>query len=303
MRRVLPLILFAVAACGDASGPDIETPRTVLFYREDTGENFLINSDGSAGHVLDFTDHALIPVGISTNGDRVAFLNGSALVTGAVSSSGRLDTVLNPVPQRMSLVSFSNDDRYIALYQYLPTPLLLVVDLAGGVDTLRPAAPPPVLPPVFSPSGDRIALVSATQLSIQLTVVERDNEAIAPTAKIGFSLFLYRPVFGWPRWTAEGLLLATVHAGTDWDTLTVLAVNPDQPPDLAVQVLKVASPILTWDAASTYALAADGRAVVVAAVPPVRGGRELYYGSPRAARLTSLLNDPAALPAFPLILP
>jgi len=303
MRRFVLVSGLALAACGDPTDPgSINRIRTVLFYREDTGENHLLNSDGSGARVLPVAGANLVPVGLSSSGDEVALLRGRTLVVSAIANPGALDTVLDPVPAQMSLVAFSPDDRYIALVQYLPEPRLLIVDRAGHVDTLRTGDRVPSLPPAFSPDGTRVALVSVTDLSTQITIITLNTNR-APTERAGFSPFVYRLVFGWPRWTDRGLLLGTVRPGGDFDTVAVLAVDPEQPSNHADVILRLVGPPLAYDAGSSYALSAGGDAVVLAAVPLLRGGRDLFYGTAQGGSLVRLLTDPGARPAFPLLLP
>ena len=303
MRRFVLVSGLVLAACGDPTDPgSINRIRTVLFYREDTGENHLLNSDGTAERRVVLGATGLVPVGLSSAGSEVALLHGNALVIGNLNDPARVDTVLYPIPGSMSLVAFSPDDRYLALFQYAPDPRLLIVDRSGAIDSFTVGEQVPDLPPVFSPDGLRVALVTVTQISVIVTMVQREDGQLQGDPA-GFSRFIYQPIFGWPRWTEDGLLLGTVREGGDGDTLMVMVVDPDEPTRLGRPLYGVPSPVLEYDTGSSYAFSADGQAVVLAALPSVTARRRLYYAV-RGGRLTNLTTaDLTARPAFPLLLP
>ncbi|MEX0691623.1 MAG: hypothetical protein WD934_05355 [Gemmatimonadales bacterium] len=302
MRAFLPgACLLLAAACGEGTGPDpAAAVRTVLYYREDTGQNYLLNSDGTAERIAT-TRVGLIPIGLSNGGNELAFLQGNALVIGNLEDAGRFDTLLHPIPGQISPVTFAPGDQSVAVFKYGTHPALLILHRAGPVDTLFHGEYVPDLPPAFSPDGSRLALLSVTELSVVVTVVSRGVEPLRAGAA-SFSRFIFRPRFGWPRWTERGLLLATVREGEDADTVAVLLVNPDDPQQITPVEWELAAPTLFFDAGSSYALSADGLALVFASPTAQGGPRRLYYGA-RGQQLRSLLTDGSVRPAFPLLLP
>jgi hypothetical protein len=219
------MLLFVAAGCGDGPiGPDeTDAPvlRTVVFHRQDTGENVLLNSDGTDAGALDLPGGAAMPIAVSAIGYMMAVTQGDVIGLVRLDQPDRVDTIIQPRPGIRFLGSFSNDAQFLAIVTFSPSVAVLVYDRANRtVDTL-PYGPGgdasgsivPVLPPVFSPDDRRIVMIGASVLSLFSTVFYLDDPSRQDTHTFGFSRFLTIPVFGWPRWTDEGLLMAFLREG------------------------------------------------------------------------------------------
>lgn len=312
-----------LVACGDPMAPPVEGPaHTLLVHRQTTTENILISTDGELTNGVAFAGD-LLPLGAGS-GERVvaacpalippppvpSCAPGSALVLLSLNVPGRVDTVIDPMPASHSLVSFSNDERLLALVSYAPPAAVLVYDRANhSVDTLRYSGADPDLPPVFSPDNQRVALLSVTDLSMFVTVLHRDDPSRSQTDPLRIARLINRPIFGWPRWTEEGLILGFVRvAGQGPDTLVAGRTNPDAPNEFLEELYRAvmapvsdSRPPVRMGLSSTYAFSADGQSIVLAADPGTGGHRHaVYLITPETARIRLLLDDPAQFPVFPL---
>jgi hypothetical protein len=313
-RSGLPdaLALLLAAACGDAPTvpPGPEPVRTVLVHRQDTGENVLLNSDGTEAGSYAPGGTALTPLGASPVAQALVLLQGDAVVMGVLGRPG-LDTILRPAPTSLSLATISDDERLVALVAYAPTPGVIVYDRANrSADTLDFGAVEPVLPPVLAPADDRVALFGLTPTSIVLTVVFRNDPSRMESAALATSRFLNRPIQGWPRWNAEGIHLAFVReAGTGPDTLLVGRVSPDEPGlGMEERYRVVLAPVDDRHPevdplrnASTYALTADAAALALGAAPDHGSTHHaIYIASSATARLQVVRSDPQQFLIYPL---
>jgi hypothetical protein len=306
----LPAALAVIAACGDgATPPDDEPLRTVLVHRQDTGANVLLNTDGSEAGTYDPGAGLLVAIGASANGQALVLLHGEALVVGSVAHT-RLDTVLPEIPGRMSLAALSDDERLVAVVSYAPTPGVIVYDRANRRgDTLSYGDIDPVLPPVISPDGTRIALLGLTPLSITVTIVEPADPTRRTSGSLSTSRFRNQLIFGWPRWIDDGILLAVVR-GTDQvpDTLVVGLIEPDRlDADLVERYRAVLAPAggeeVAFRAASTYALSDDGQALALGAAPAGDPGRHaVYLVTPATEQVRLIRDDPQEFLTSPLFI-
>lgn len=304
----LPVVLAALA-CGEPAGPGGEPLRTVLVHRQDTGENLLLNSDGSDAGGYAPGGGPLVPLGVSPESQTLVLLDGNAIVLGSLGQAG-LDTILQPAPASLSLATISDDGLLVALVSYGPQRGLIVYRLADArTDTLDYGSIDPVLPPVIAPDGSRIALFGLTQLSITLTLVSLGDPPQAQTEPVGTSRFLNRPVFGWPRWTADGIHLAFLRIADDGpDTLLVGRISPDDPAAgleeeyRAVMVpVAAGNPELEMGPPSTYALTADARALALGAYPESRATHHaIYLVTPSVSRVQLVRDAPGQVLVGPL---
>ncbi|HEX9727131.1 MAG TPA: hypothetical protein VGA37_01340 [Gemmatimonadales bacterium] len=313
------IAVAAIVACGDPAAPDPpdEVPvRTILVHRFQSGGNMLLRSDGEPGGAFTLPGGAnLIPIASASRGQTFAFEHGNAIVVGSLSQPTRLDTIIAPRPTTYVLASFSADERLVGMVSLQPTRSLLTYDRASDrIDTLPLGdAPTPALPPVYSPDGTRVATLAFNGLSVLVTLWTVGDRTRAVTDKLSVGTAIRPPVFGWPQWTDDGLMIALLHLGfDDPDTLVVALVDPDDPNAPMVERLRaVMAPVsderpgLIMGDNATYALSADGRAIVLAADPGTASGevtlrQALYLVTEGVGRVQLLFDDPAVYPAYPL---
>jgi hypothetical protein len=302
--------LLAVAACGDGPvQPSPEPVYTVLVHRQDTGENLLLNSDGSGAGAYAPGATGLAALGASPVARTLVLLHGDAIVLGSLDREG-LDTILRPAPTSMSLATISDDGFLVALVSYQPVRGLIVYDLVNGTaDTLDYGAVDPVLPPVFAPDGSRLALFGLTPLSLTLTVVALGDPPQFSSDALATSRFLNQPIFGWPRWLDDGIHLAFLRAADAGpDTLLVGRVSPGAPAaGLAEQYRAVLVPVeagqpeLELGAPSSYALAPDAGALILGAFPAFRAtSHAIYLVTPSALRVQPVRVEPQQFLVAPI---
>jgi hypothetical protein len=308
--RYVPALL-AVAACGDGPvQPSPEPVHTVLVHRQDTGENLLLNSDGSDAGTYAPGVTGLTALGESPVARTLVLLHGNAIVLGSLDRPG-LDTILQPAPTRMSPATISDDGRLVALVSFEPVRGLIVYDLVNATaDTLDYGAVDPVLPPVFAPDGSRLALFGLTPISFTLTVVALGDPPRFSSDALAISRFLNRPIFGWPRWLDDGIHLAFLRAADAGpDTLLVGRVSPNAPAaELAEQYRAVLVPVaagqpeLELGVPSSYALAPDARALILGAFPASRAttSHAIYLVTPSAPRVQPVRVEPQQFLVAPL---
>jgi hypothetical protein len=313
-----PLVLvgaaLALPACGDGpNGPDPgdEPLRTLLVHRQDTGENQLWDTDGTAAGEFAPVTRGMLPIGTHPGEGTAALIDGSAVVLASLSSPEALDTILQPAPASLSLAAFSRNGRYVALVAYAPAPGLLLYDRANRVvDTLPLGGANPVLPPMFSPDDSRVALITLTQLSILVTIVPLEGPFGTTTRQLSVSRFLNRLVFGWPRWDADGLQIAFRRVADEGpDTLLVGIVDPDVEGALLDEQFRVLlapddapNETLGLSTASTYAFTTDGTALALGAVPGSGAPHGVFIATPGMSRVRPLLDTPGQTPVFPLFI-
>jgi hypothetical protein len=314
---VLALTAVLVAGCGSdpndpgEAGLQADQVRTLLIHRQNTGENELWDTDGTAAGTLPST-RGMLPIGVHPGVGTIALLAGNAIVETTLDRSDDLDTLIHPVPQSMSLASFSSDARYLAIVAYAPSPGLLLYDRANRLlDTLDLGGADPALPPVFAPGDDRIVLITVTDLSILATFVYPDDPGNTSTRQVRASRLLNRPIFGWPRWIGNGLRMAFVRvAESGPDTLMVGTIFPDNPSSFLQEHYRaLMAPANDPDAnldiglASTYALTADGSTLALGAIPGDRQSpHTVYVVTQDSGRVRVLVDGPGENPVFPLFI-
>lgn len=313
-----PLLLagggLAVAGCGDEPvGPDSanEPIRTLLVHRQDTGENLLWDTDGTAAGEFGEATRGMLPIGTHPGEGAAVLRDGSALVLTTLSNPQRLDTILQPSPDFHSLAAFSGNGLLVALVSYAPTPALLVYDRANArVDTLPLAGAAPVLPPIFSPDDGRVALISVTDLSMLVTIIPLTGPASPITRQLSVSRFTNRLIFGWPRWGDDGLRIAVRRVAPEGpDTLLVGVVDPDLDGALLDERFRAllapaSDPEREIDLvdASTYTLTTDGTALALGAVPGNGAAHGIYILTENMSRIRPLLDAVGQYPAYPLFI-
>lgn len=310
------LTLCAVAAlgCGDTGvGPDSDADpvRTLLVHQYDTGENLLWDTDGTLAGDFGPGTRGMLPIATHPGEGTVALLNGSAIVLTTLSAPERLDTIIRPAPVPQSLGAFSRNGLFVALVAYSPSPRLLLYDRANHrLDTLSVGDADPVLPPMFSPDGSRIALISLTDLSILVTVLPIDRSAFPATRQIAVSRFTNRLIFGWPQWGDDGLRIAVRRVAPDGpDTLLVGVVDPES--DGALLDERFRSLMAPADdpghevglsTASTYTLTTDGTTLALGAVPGSGGPHGIFLVTETGTRIRPLFDAVDGFPVYPLFI-
>jgi len=312
-----PLALAAVtlvaSACGDAAGPesDTEPVRTLLVHRQDTGENLLWDTDGSPTGEFAPVTRGMLPIGTHPGEGTAVLLDGTAIVLSTLSRPQELDTIIRPGPASQSLAAFSGNGVYVAIVAYAPTPGLLLYDRANRrLDTLPLGGADPVLPPMFSPDDERVALVTLTDLSILVTIVPLDNPTSARTRQISVSRFTNRLLFGWPRWGDDGLRMAFRRIAEEGpDTLLVGVVDPDLDGALLDERFRaLMAPADAPDqeiglvAASTYALTTDGTTLALGAVPTNGAAHGIFIVTETGGRIRTLVDALGQYPVYPLFI-
>jgi len=318
-RSWTPLIVGAlgavVTACGDTpTAPDAGSPpvRSILLHFANSGENRVWNTDQTPVGESPVGSSGLVPIGSEPGQRLVVFIDGTALVLASLDSPGALDTIIQPAPTSYSLASFSQAGDLVAIAAYAPVPSLLVFDRVNRrLDTLSLGGADPVLPPVFSPDGERLVLFSLTDLSLLATIVPRTATGTAQTVRLRFSRFLNRPVFGWPRWIGSGIRMAFIRTVDDGpDTLVVGTVFPDDPDFLMVEAYRSllvpadsSARELEFGDASTFALTSDGTGVVLGLIPVGgRSGHAIYQAASGVPRVIPIVDSVGQYPVFPLFI-
>jgi hypothetical protein len=306
---LMPLLALNACREGTAPPPDAAV-RTILFHRQDTGENLLLNTDGSSAGAFTPATPGMIPIGANSAGRIAVLLNGNAVVLATLDHPERLDTIINPAPAQLSLASFSPDEVLVALVSYVPDGAILVYDRANHrVDTLPYGNNVPALPPLLDPDHDRVIVFSVTPLSLFLTQLSRSDPNRARTNAVGVARVITRPIFGWPRWTDAGIVMAFVRiAAVGPDTLVVGRIDPDAPDAPLVELYQaLLAPVSEGHVEvgigdfSTYALSADGTMLVLGAEAVAGANRQaVYLVAPGAARVQPLLDVPGQNPIYPL---
>ena len=308
--------VFLVTACGDNAVeplPDAApAARTILVHRQDTGENLFLNTEGTEVGPVTLRP-GLLPLGAATHSQLAVFVDNTVLVLASLDQPGQYDTIIDPMPESLSLASFSPDELLVAVVSYAPTRAVLLYSRANRkVDTIPFNGGEPVLPPIVSPDNERVALVSMTDLSLFLTTLYPTDRGRVDTERFGFSKFLNRPIFGWPRWTEDGLYMAFVRvADAGPDTLVAGLIDPDAADEFFnEQYRAVMSPVsderpeLFIGPSATYAFSSNGRELVLGAMPgPTAAGRHaIYLVTPAVPRVQLVVDDPDRVFIFPLFI-
>ncbi len=314
LRQWTPLVLIglsAAIACSDTPTASEPAVLTILAHYQQTGENLLIDANGLGVGSLGPTTVDMVPIGAYTTDGTIALLAGDAIVLTTLSHPEVLDTVIRPSPLTHSLLSFSPSGRFLALVSVRPTQGLLLYDRANKtLDTLTmgDADPEVALPPVFSPDGQRIAILTVTPLSLLVTILDLDARLQPRTEPLQVSRLLNRPLFGWPRWSDDGIHMAFRRVAEPGpDTLVVGVVQPDNADAFLEERYRAVMapesderPEVVFGLSSTYSLSADGLAVVLAAFPAAGAtAHSLYVVTPSVPRIRIVQDEPGVVLFFP----
>lgn len=315
-RLGIALMLLGAAACGDTSPTQPSTPtvHTIVFYRQDTGQSYLLNTDGTDLRPLPYIPQGYRPVGASRTEGVLALADANTLVLISPERPTEVDTIINPTPRPMSLVTFSADGRYVLLLSYQQPHDVLIYDRSSQTTDSIPYddAVEPVLPPTMSPDNKYVAVVGATPLSMFVTVLDLENPARRQTTKVGYSRYYFQPVFGWPRWTSEGLLMTYLRVYQNApDTIVSARLDPFNPGDFvnlrfeaALSPVSDARPELNFGDYSTYAYSPDGESMILGAWPADTASQRhaLYLVTSGVPRVQLVLDDPTQYPMYPLFI-
>jgi hypothetical protein len=251
----------------------------------------------------------MVPIGASSTGRIAVLLDGRAVVLATLDHPEGVDTIIDPAPALLSLASFSRDEVLVALVSY-PDRAILVYDRANHrVDTLPYGSIEPVLPPLLDPDHDRVVVFSVSPLSLFITQLSRSDPNQVRTAAVAVARVISRPIFGWPRWTDDGIVMAFVRvAAVGPDTLVVGRIDPDAPEVPLVELYQaLMAPVSDGHVEvgigelSTYALSADGTTLVLGAQAVAGASRQaLYLASASTARVQPLLDVPGQNLIYPL---
>lgn len=161
--------------------------------------------------------------------------------------------------------------------------------------------------PVWSPSGDSVAFLLPNVLTVQLLIYEvRTNRLEVHPMPVAAST-LYRPLVGWPRWSADASIrfLAQLRnaEGVLTDTLVVLRVFPRSIERPAEQMFRSVPPEgITITDVGAYSFDAPGETVAFALVTPTRQVG-LFSFRRSDARFRTVMLDPLVRPTSPLLVP
>jgi hypothetical protein len=319
-RTSLVLGVAGAVACSDSVAPATPDPtRTVLFYSIEAGTNFLLNTDGSDLHAAHLTPQDVYaPIAVASGATVVATLAPGAILSSSLTSPGKSDTMISPLPadalqqSSISLGAFSPDAHSFAVVSFATGEMLLLYDRVNHrLDTIPVDGANTAMAPAFSPDGRRIALVGSNPLNLFVTVINLDQPGTVGTVRLGTSQFTHRPLFGWPVWTSEGVLIAVVHvSSTGPDTVLSASFDPDKPQnDLVERYRAVLAPVsderpeVVFGERSTFSYGLNGEGLALAAQPGTDPSRQaIYYASRAVGRIRLVLDDPKTFPEFPLVI-
>lgn len=297
--RVLAIAsLLAVFACNEPSlAPGPPLVRDVLF-RDQDGTLYLIKTDGMHRRRLAPPGQPpFTPLAVSADGRTVALLEVNQIAIAPLEDVSARKVVYAPPPPAVGPGAFSADARRLAVPCAMPSgPAVLLYDRdTGHWDTVVVGRPGFAIGPAFSPDGGELAGLGATALSLYVVRV-RLSDLQPSTERLGTSLLLNAPVFGWPRWTAEQGFLFLARRGLATpgpDSLAVVAFDPDNAEGGVHNVYSVLAapdstgPDLVFAPYSTFALSRDGSQMILTAYPDpnltthvlwsaARGGKYVY---------------------------
>lgn len=315
-RPAIALLLLGLAACNDPPLlPEPPTPppvRDAMFRRLDDGGVYLIRTDGTGQRrVSPQGVQSVTPFALTEDGRTVALLLPGALAIAPLEDLAAQQVILNSVPPALGLSAFSADGRYLAVPCILSSgsAILLYDRSTQDWDTIPVVAGFSVAP-AFSPDGSEIAGINVDLLTMSMVRILLVSRQVFVNP-IGASRALNSPLFGWPRWTEDGLnfLVRQGLATPAQDTLAVVTANPSYPEGgISVRYRftlspdsSTADPVFT--SISTYDLSVDGNQVIVAAQPDSGAvGHALYAGALGGPRIYRVLSNPAQFPVYPRLL-
>lgn len=162
--------------------------------------------------------------------------------------------------------------------------------------------------PVWSPSGDSLAFLLPNVLTIQLLIYEvRTHRLEVHPLPVAVST-LYRPLVGWPRWSADESIRFLAQRRNDQgtgltDTLVVLRVFPREVERPAERMFAAVPPgSKTIADAGAYSFDASGETVAFAMVSPDRR-IGLFSFRRRDTHFRPVMVDSLVRPTSPLLVP
>jgi len=301
------LAALGTLACTEAAlEPTVPDPvRTVLYRLSNAPGLFAVRADGTgeARVRVPAAIDSMVLLGMSRDGGRLALLADDGIYAYDPADTFSLTRVLEQPPGSILPAAFSDDERFLAIITFGRQPLVIVADLVDGVvDTLSAVVAEPVLPVAFSPDASRIAVLGATSFTLELVTIDRASGISSSIQLVGGSRLLDIPIFGWPRWTAQGLQLAVRRrpftGNTGPDTLFGVTLDIDDVGRGYRRQFRAASD-LRFDVASTFAYSSDGNAIVYGALSADGTTHGLFFQSANTPFVQLIRDDPVDGEVFP----
>lgn len=301
------LAIATAVTCTEATlEPTMPDPiRTVLYSLSNGPGLFAVRSDGSgdARVRVPAAIDGMVLLGMSRDGGRLALLADDGIYVYSPADTLSLSRALDLPSGSILPVAFSNDERFLALITFANRPLLIVADLqVGVVDTLAAVIAEPVLPVAFSPDGRRIAVIGANSFTLEIVTIDRETGIPSSIHPVGGSRLVDLPIFGWPRWSAQGLQLSVRRrpftGNTGPDTLIGVTLDIDNVEKGYRRRFRAVSD-LRFDVASTFAYSSDGDAIIYGALSADGTTHGLFFQSVNTEVVQLVRDDPVAGEVFP----
>lgn len=311
MKTVGVLAVAAAAlslSCTDRTLGPVTPPdpvRTILYSVADVPGLYAVRTDGQgeARVRVPAALDTMVLLGMSRDGGRAAFLADSGVYTyNPADTFSLVRTLARPTGQILP-ATISDDERFLAIITFARQPLIIVADLqSGSVDTLPTGVVEPVLPPVFSPDNELLAVIGANSFTLEVAMVQRASGIPLGTHPVGGSRFVDIPVFGWPRWTSDGLHLVVRRqpftGNTGPDTLIAVTLDPANVTRGYRRRFRAESE-LRFDVGSTFAYSSDAAAIVYSARRSVGQTHGIYFQSANTPIVQLVIDDPTNGEVFP----
>ena len=301
------LAITTAVTCTEATlEPTVPDPiRTVLYSLSNGPGLFAVRSDGTGDarvRVPPAID-GMVLLGMSRDGGRLALLADDGIYVYSPADTLSLSRALDLPSGSILPVAFSDDEQFLALITFANRPLLIVADLQDGVvDTLAAIVAEPVLPVAFSPDGRRIAVIGANSFTLEIVTIDRETGISSSIHPVGGSRFVDLPIFGWPRWSAQGLQLSVRRrpftGNTGPDTLIGVTLDIDNVEKGYRRRFRAVSD-LRFDVASTFAYSSDGDAIIYGALSADGTTHGLFFQSVNTEVVQLVRDDPVAGEVFP----
>ena len=299
-------VALTVACTETPNEPTITDPvRTVVYSLSNAPGLFAVRADGSgeARVRVPAAIDSMVLIGMSRAGGRLALLAADGIYAYNPADTASLARVLDLPSGSILPAAFSEDDRYLAIVAFAHRPLVIIADLLGGVvDTLPAIVAEPVLPVAFSPNGRRIAVIGATSFTLEVVTIDRESGISSSIQPVGGSRLVDIPIFGWPRWSEQGLQLAVRRqpftGNTGPDTLIGVTLDVDDLEGGYRRRFRAVSD-LRFDVASTFAYSSDGDAIVYGALSADGTTHGLFFQSANTPVVQLVRDDPVVGEVFP----
>jgi hypothetical protein len=307
-RQVGVLVAALVLACTDRPlGPVIppDPVRTILYGLADVPGLYSVRADGAGEARVRVPAEldSMVLIGMSRDGGRLAFLADSGIYTYNPADTFSLVRTLERPSGQILPAALSDDDRFLAIITFGRQPLIIVADLETGVvDTLPTGVIDPVLPPAFSPDNALLAVFGANSFTLEVAMVQRESGIPLGTHPVGGTRFVDIPIFGWPRWTTQGLHLVVrrrpFSGNTGPDTLIAVTLDPADVTGGYRRRFRAISD-LRFDVASTFAYSSDGNALVYGALKSDGQTHGIFFQSANTPAVQLVIDDPTNGEIFP----